>query len=122
MHTHGNNPNDPHHLPPESLAAASPDSPEFAEWREEERWWREHYAERPYVERGRDFVYYRPAYQYGFESARRHRDRRWNDMEADLRSGWDQYEHRGNSTWNDIKESVRDAWERVAGREHKSRS
>jgi hypothetical protein len=43
--------------------------------------------------------------------------RSWDDAESDLRSGWDSYEHRGESqsTWEEIKEAVRDAWDRVAG-------
>jgi hypothetical protein len=36
-------------------------------------------------------------------------------VEADLRTGWDKYEHRGTSTWERIKDAVRDAWHRVTG-------
>ena len=42
----------------------------------------------------------------------------WSDAENDLRSGWDRYEHRGESgsTWEQIKDAARDAWDRVTGR------
>jgi hypothetical protein len=41
--------------------------------------------------------------------------RSWEEAEADLRRGWDTYEHRGTSPapWEEIKEAVRDAWDRV---------
>jgi hypothetical protein len=41
--------------------------------------------------------------------------RSWNDVESDLRTGWDRYEGRGNSTWENVKDAVRDAWHRVTG-------
>jgi hypothetical protein len=44
--------------------------------------------------------------------------RSWNDVEADLRTGWDKYEGRGTaaeSTWEKVKDAVRDAWHRVTG-------
>ena len=30
-------------------------------------------------------------------------------------TGWERYEHRGQSTWESIKDAVRDAWHRVTG-------
>ena len=39
--------------------------------------------------------------------------REWNDVETDLRSGWDRFENRGESTWEQIRDAVRDAWNRV---------
>lgn len=83
------------------------------DWANEETYWRSAYAQRPYARADQTFDYYRPAYRYGFESANRYRGRRWEDAEPDLRSGWDRYEHRGQSTWENVKEAVRDAWNRV---------
>jgi hypothetical protein len=85
-------------------------------WDTEEAYWRDTWSTRPYATADRGFDYYRPAYQYGFESAQRHGGRAWNDVETDLRSGWDRYEHRGESTWEHIKHAVRDAWDRVTNR------
>jgi hypothetical protein len=44
--------------------------------------------------------------------------RTWEDAEADLRTGWERYEHRGDqpSAWDEIKAAVKDAWDRVVGR------
>jgi hypothetical protein len=61
----------------------------------------------------RGYDYYRPGYQYGYEAANRYRGRDWNDVESDLRSGWDRFENRSQSTWEHIKDAVRDAWNRV---------
>ncbi len=85
-------------------------------WNTEERYWRDNFTSRPYARADRGFDYYRPAYRYGFESANRYPGKQWNDVESDLRSGWDRYEQRGESTWENIKDAVRDAWDRVARR------
>lgn len=84
-------------------------------WEDDERWWRENYRSRPYVDESRGFEDYEPGYRYGYESANRLGRRPWNEVEGDLRSGWDRYEGRGNSTWDNIKDSVRDAWDRLTG-------
>jgi hypothetical protein len=88
-----------------------------AAWETEDNYWFENFSSRPYA-LGPDFYdRVRPAYRYGFESAQHHMGRSWEDAEADLRRGWDTYEHRAAnpSTWEEIKEAVRDAWERVSG-------
>lgn len=89
-----------------------------ADWGTEDRFWRENFSTRPYRKADRGYEHYQPGYRYGFESANRYSGREWNDVEPELRSGWDSYEHRGSgqSTWEDIKDSVRDAWDKVRGR------
>jgi len=86
------------------------------DWSSEETYWRGNFTTRPYVSADREFEYYRPGYRYGYESANRYRGRQWSDVESDLRSGWDRYEHRGQSAWDNVKDAVKDAWHRVAGR------
>ena len=88
-----------------------------SDWMTEEDYWRRNYSSRPYAQSDRGYDFYRPGYRYGFESAGQYRGRQWNDVESDLRSGWDRYEHRGQSTWENIKDAVRDAWDRVSGRD-----
>jgi hypothetical protein len=88
----------------------------IGDWTTEERYWRDNFASRPYARADRGFDYYRPGYRYGFESAQRFRGKQWNEVESDLRSGWDRFEQRGQSTWENVKDAVRDAWNRVAGR------
>ena len=83
---------------------------------QEDRWWIENFTSRPYAS-GYTYDEFRPAYRYGFESGRHNMGRSWTDVESDLRTGWDKYEHRGTagSTWEHIKDAVRDAWPRVTG-------
>ena len=85
------------------------------DWSGEESYWRSNFSSRPYARADRGFDYYSPAYRYGYESANQYRGRQWNDVETDLRSGWDRYEHRGQSTWENVKDAVKDAWHRVTG-------
>ena len=87
-----------------------------SDWTTEEQYWRNNWNSRPYVSADRGYEYYQPGYRYGFESANRYRGRNWNDVEGDLRSGWDRVENRGQSTWENVKDAVRDAWDRVRGR------
>jgi hypothetical protein len=88
----------------------------ISDWSPEEQYWRDNFASRPYAHADRGFDYYRPGYRYGFESAQRFHGKQWNDVESDLRSGWDRYEHRAQSTWENVKDAVRDAWNRVIGK------
>lgn len=86
-----------------------------ADWATEDNYWRSNFASRPYVRADRGYEAYQPGYRYGFESAKRYSGRKWNEVESDLRSGWDRYEHRAQSTWENIKDAVRDAWDRITG-------
>ena len=83
------------------------------DWTTEDQYWRDNWSNRPYATADRGYGFYRPGYQYGYESATRYRGREWNDVETDLRSGWARFENRGESTWEQIKAAVRDAWNRV---------
>jgi len=86
------------------------------DWLAEEQYWRTNWSNRPYATADRGFDYYKPGYQYGYESANRYRGRNWNDVESDLRSGWDRFENKGQGTWEHMKDAVRDAWNRVTGK------
>jgi hypothetical protein len=82
---------------------------------EEDAYWRENHAQRPYAaNRGYDEL--GPAYQYGWETWAREGNRGWNGAEKDLEQGWDQA--RGNSrlSWNDARNATRDAWDRLDSR------
>ena len=89
----------------------------IADWTAEDDYWRSNYSNRAYIGTNRDYNYWQPAYRYGYESAQRYHGRNWNDVESDLRTGWDRWEHRGTmtGTWENIKAAVRDAWDRVTG-------
>jgi hypothetical protein len=86
------------------------------DWTMEETYWRDNWRSRPYASADLGFDYYRPAYRYGFESATKFSGRKWDDIQSDLRSGWERYEYRGSSAWDKVKDAVRDAWNRVTNR------
>jgi hypothetical protein len=79
----------------------------------EDRFWRSNYAGRDYVEGGRPYSYYEPAYRYGWESRQRFAGRRWDDVESDLERGWERAKGESKLAWNNAKAAVMDAWHRV---------
>jgi DNA ligase-1 len=87
-----------------------------ADWTAEDDYWRTNYTNRPYVGTDRNYERWQPGYRYGWESANRYEGKDWHDVESNLRSDWDRYEHRGTSTWEQIKDAVRDGWDRIRGR------
>ena len=92
------------------------------DWASQDAYWRSNFTSRPYVSGDRGYEAYQPGYRYGFESVSRFRGRSWSDVEPDLRSGWERYEHRGESTWDGIKDAVRDAWNVATGGEIDTRT
>jgi hypothetical protein len=87
-----------------------------AAWETEDNYWEENFSSRPYALGPDYYDKFRPAYRYGFESARDSLGRSWDDAEPDLRSGWERYQKESGtpSVWDEIKAAVRDAWDRVA--------
>ncbi|MEX5745989.1 hypothetical protein [Massilia sp. X63] len=62
-----------------------------------------------------DYERVKPAYAYGAEMARsgKYSGRQWDQVESDLRSGWDTRSSGGPSTWEKMKAAVRHGWERM---------
>jgi hypothetical protein len=88
-----------------------------AAWETEDNYWQENFNSRPYALGPDYYDRFRPAYRYGFESARDNLGRSWDDAEPDLREGWTRYQNESGSpsAWEEIKAAVRDAWDRVTG-------
>ena len=86
-----------------------------AAWETEDNYWEENFSSRPYSLGPDYYDRFRPAYRYGFESARDSLGRSWDDAEPDLRSGWQRYQEESGtpSAWDEMKAAVRDAWDRV---------
>ena len=89
---------------------------DYRSWNEEDAYWRENFARRPYAS-GRQYEEYRPAFKYGYESGTHHMGRGWNEVESDLRTGWDRFEGKGpgGAAWENVKDAVKDAWHRITG-------
>ena len=79
----------------------------------EDQHWRKSFADRPYVEQGRDYDYYQPAYRYGWESRSRLAGRRFEDVEPELERGWTHARGKSNLSWDKAKDATRDAWHRI---------
>jgi hypothetical protein len=81
----------------------------------EDQYWRENYSERPYVEG--DYTYdddYSPAYRYGVDAYTRNPERRYDEVETDLSTGWDDARGESKLDWDKARNATRDAWERVS--------
>lgn len=79
----------------------------------EDAYWRDNYGAQPYVDKGSNYDTYQPAYQYGWESRQKHAGRKFDEVESDLRSGWEKSEHNAKMGWDKAKHATRDAWHRV---------
>jgi hypothetical protein len=80
----------------------------------EDVYWRENYRERPYVERGREYEYYQPAYRFGWESYSQYGERSFDELDDSLAREWDQRRGASLQTWREAREAARDAWNRVS--------
>jgi len=79
----------------------------------EDAFWRQNYANRPYVDQGTDYQTYQPAYRYGWESRDQYRDRRFEEIEPELKSGWSSRKQHSALAWDKARQAARDAWDRV---------
>jgi hypothetical protein len=81
---------------------------------EDEAYWREHYASRPYVASGATYDDYEPAYLYGIHRyMQSDRPREWSEVEPEMQAGWDDARAGSRLNWEQAREAVRDAWVRM---------
>jgi hypothetical protein len=55
----------------------------------EDAYWSLSFIHRPYYEGGRGYDDYGPAYRYGIENFTHYGERSWDEVEPDLRAGWE---------------------------------
>jgi len=79
----------------------------------EDEYWRESYSTRNYVRAGEDYETFAPAYRYGWESYSLYPRKRFDDVEPELRRGWERSEWNAGLAWDRAREAARDAWHRV---------
>ena len=79
----------------------------------EAAYWRNNYRDRPYVDPAASFDDYGPAFSHGVANFVKHRDRPFEDVEADLSLEWGTA--RGPSTleWERAREASLDGWVRA---------
>jgi hypothetical protein len=81
----------------------------------EDAYWRENYSTRTYVQAGKLYEEYQPAYRIGYEGYDRYADtgRSYDEVESELKRD---YESQSASSldWETAKYAVRDGWDRAA--------
>jgi len=78
----------------------------------EDAYWRENYRTRPYYDASTNYDEYQPAYQYGWESRQRYRDRSFEEIEPELEQNW-KTKSKSRLGWDKARHAARDAWNRV---------
>lgn len=78
----------------------------------EDEYFRSHW-EKTLSYSGGTYQEYDPAYRYGQSMAGHpgYRDQHWNDVEPELRSGWEK--RYPQSVWDKFREAIRAGWERI---------
>lgn len=77
---------------------------------DEDAYYRQHWNIH-YASAGGGYDDYAPAYRYGAALGERYSGRRWDEIEPDVRRGWEA-QYRG-SAWENFKDAVRHGWERI---------
>ncbi len=80
----------------------------------EAAYWRDNYANRPYIDSGATYDDYGPAYDYGVSAYPRYAGRPFDDVESDLGRDWDTARGTSGLDWGRAKHATRDAWQRVS--------
>ena len=80
----------------------------------EDKYWRDNYSTRPYIQGGSSYDDYAPAYRYGVDTFTRYPDRSFDDLETDLGRDWNAARGTSKLEWEHAKHASRDAWQRVS--------
>lgn len=87
---------------------------DYVNWNEENSYWRDNYASRPYYQKSRDYSTMEPAYRYGMDMYNQYPDRRYDQLDrSELERGWNQTRGDSNLEWNDAEHATRDAYNRL---------
>lgn len=78
----------------------------------EDAWLRDYFGSRTNRRADETPEHFRHAYHYGLLSAERHAGRRFDDVEPDLRTGWDTARGTCPLAWDDARDAVRHAYDR----------
>jgi hypothetical protein len=88
----------------------------------EDAYWRENYRNRDYVDRNTTYETYQPAYRTGYEGYSQHSDRRYEDVESDLRRNYESAAGTAGLAWDKARHATRDAWRRLEERRAERRA
>lgn len=79
----------------------------------EDAYWRDNYKNEPYYNTQYSYDDYSPAYRTGYEARSRYADRKFDEVENDLRSDYERARGKSQLAWDDAKDATRAAWHRV---------
>jgi hypothetical protein len=82
----------------------------------EDLYWRDNYAQRPYVTGGATYDDYGPAYRYGVAAHGRYQGRDFDEFEHELSRDWGSARERSTLDWERARPATRDAWQRMSDR------
>ena len=77
----------------------------------ENKYWRKHFAHRPYYVAGRSYDQYQPAYELGWLNAILHPHSSFDTLEAHLAQQWSSQRSTSLLPWNEVSSAVQDAWQ-----------
>jgi len=79
----------------------------------EDAWLKEYHSSSKHHRKGETHEHYRDAYRYGLASAHQNQDRRFEDIEPELRSGWETNRGDSKMSWDQASGAVRHAFDRT---------
>lgn len=72
----------------------------------------------PYYVSGRTWDDYGPAYRYGIDTYREHRQRGLEGAEAQLQAGWDGAKRGSTLLWSETRDAIEHAWRELDESDH----
>jgi len=78
----------------------------------EDTWLREYYGTRTDHKKGVTHDHYRDAYRYGIAGTDRYQGKRFEDVESDLRAGWDKARGTSTLSWDEARGAAKHAFDR----------
>lgn len=78
---------------------------------EEDRYWQNEYANRPYARSGDSYERYQPAYRYGSRARGHYEGRSYDEVEPSLRDEWNRHRAETDMRWEEASPAVRDSYE-----------
>lgn len=80
----------------------------------EDVYWKDTYTTTSYYNKDYNYNDYQPAYAVGYANRNRYpAATRFEDVETDLESSWNQVKGESRLAWQDAKSAARDAWYRI---------
>lgn len=79
----------------------------------DDNWLRETFGKKKYARKGDTYDTYVPAYRYGGEVQSKYHGRKFDEVESDLRTGWEKFKGNAGMAWDRARDAVRDAYDRT---------